>query len=187
MIPNRGVLLATGFDEPGGLTALLLAAKESIQHVPWPLSSDLFCITTTGPELFAPDNGPEATLSSTIQRLDMGSVYADQKVALDTHHQAINEDVFVAIYGLLAPKDRPDEIVSWCSWTEGVPSLLPTTDVVVLIRDVDGARKIVQVPRSDLERIVGHYFKPTTEDPPRIRVDAFPTPGELIELQKLTV
>jgi hypothetical protein len=34
MIPNRGVLLATGTDHPGGLAALLAAAKESLQHAP---------------------------------------------------------------------------------------------------------------------------------------------------------
>jgi len=39
---------------------------------------------------------------------------------------------------------------------------------------------------SDAERIVGHYFTATQEDPPRTRVDAFPTPDELTELQKLT-
>jgi hypothetical protein len=35
--------------------------------------------------------------------------------------------------------------------------------------------------------LVGHYFKPTMEDPTRIRVDDFPTPDELAELQKCTV
>jgi hypothetical protein len=32
--------------------------------------------------------------------------------------------------------------------------------------------------------IVGHYFKSTDEDPPRTRVDEFPNPAELAELQK---
>jgi hypothetical protein len=31
---------------------------------------------------------------------------------------------------------------------------------------------------------VGHYFKPTDEDPPRTRVDEFPNAAELAELQK---
>jgi hypothetical protein len=98
MITNRGVLLATGADEPGGLAALLSAAKESIQKAPWPLSGDLFRITETGPELHVPEDGPDANLSSTIQRLDMGSAYADQKAALDTYYQTIKEDIFVATY-----------------------------------------------------------------------------------------
>jgi hypothetical protein len=42
MIPNRGVLLASGADEPGGLTALLAAARQSIQKAPCPLCGDLF-------------------------------------------------------------------------------------------------------------------------------------------------
>jgi len=40
---------------------------------------------------------------------------------------------------------------------------------------------------SDAARIAGHYFNSTVEDPPRIRVDAFPTAEELAELQTLTV
>ena len=40
------------------------------------------------------------------------------------------------------------------------------------------------VPWTDAERIAGRYFKPTTEDHPRIRVDSFPTPDELAELQR---
>jgi len=187
MIPNRGVLLATGTDHPGGLAALLAAAKESLQHAPWPLSGDLFRITTTGPELHVPDDSPAATLCSTIQRLDLGSAYADQKTALDAHHEAISADIFVATYGLLAPKDRPEEVVSWCSWTQGVPSLLPVTDTIALVSDVAGTRKVMRVRWADLERLVGHYFKPTTEDPPTARVDAFPTPDEMAELQKCAV
>ena len=183
MIPNRGVLLSTGSDESGGLAALLAAAKESMQQAPWPLTGDLFHITAAGPELHVPDDRPNATLSAAIQRLDISSAYAGQKTALDIYHEAINEDVFVATYGL--PKDRPEEVFSWCSWTMGVPSLLPVTDTVALVRDVDGSRKVMRVPWADLERLLGHYFKPTSEDPTRIRVDGFPTPDELTELQKM--
>jgi hypothetical protein len=55
MIPNRGVLLATGADESGGIAALLEAAKKSLQEIPWPLCGDLFRITSSGVELYVPD------------------------------------------------------------------------------------------------------------------------------------
>jgi len=68
-----------------------------------------------------------------------------------------------------------------------VPSLLPVTDTIALVSDVAGTRKVMRVRWADLERLVGHYFKPTTEDPPTARVDAFPTPDEMAELQKCAV
>jgi len=68
-----------------------------------------------------------------------------------------------------------------------VPSLLPTTDLVALVWDLNSARKTALVPWAAAERLVGHHFKSTTEDPPRTRVDTFPSPDELIELRKLAV
>src|SRR5271166_3109733 len=52
MIPNRGVLIATGTDEPASISALLAAAKKSILEAPWPLCGELFRVTPAGPELY---------------------------------------------------------------------------------------------------------------------------------------
>jgi hypothetical protein len=186
MIPNRGVLLATGADEPNGLAALLDAARQSIQEAPWPLCGDLFRITAAGPEPYLPAS-PEAELLATIKKIDIAGIYDAQKSALQAHHDAINDVVYVASYGLLGTKDNPSQLQSWCSWTQGVPSLLPATDLVALVWDSNSARKTALLRRADVERLVGQHFKPTAEDPPRTRVDSFPTPDELIELTKLTV
>jgi hypothetical protein len=64
-----------------------------------------------------------------------------------------------------------------CSWI--------AADLIAFVWDLDAARKTALVSWTEAARLVGHYFKPTTEDPPRIRVDTFPTPDELIELQKV--
>jgi hypothetical protein len=186
MIPNRGVLLATGTDEPNGLTALLEAARQSIQEAPWPLCGDLFRVSPTGIESHVPDS-PEMVLLATIKKLDIASVYEDQKVALQAHHDALEDALYVASYGLLGKKDDPRELQSWCSWTESVPSLLPTTDLIALVWDINSARKTALVRRTDVERLAGHHFKSTNEDPARTRVDSFPSLDELAELQRLTV
>jgi hypothetical protein len=186
MIPNRGVLLATGADEPNGLAALLDAARQSNQEAPWPLCGDLFRITPAGPEPYVPAS-PEAELLATIKKIDIASIYDAQKIALQAHHDAINDVVYVASYGLLGTKDNPSELQSWCSWTEGVPCLLPATDLVALVWDLNSTRKTALLQRTDVEQLVGHYFKSTTEDPPRTRVDSFPTQEELTELRKLAV
>jgi hypothetical protein len=183
MIPNRGVLLATGSNEPGGLTALLAAARKSIQEAPWPLCGDLFRIGSNGIQLFVP-TGPDAKALASIQRLDIESVYSAQKIALEAHCEVIEDAVFVATYGLRVQKDDPNHLQSACSWTEGAPSLLPHTDLIAFVWDLSGSRKIALVPWSTAATIVGRYFRPTDEDPPRTRVDEFPNAAELAELQK---
>jgi hypothetical protein len=182
MIPNRGVLLATGTDEPGGLAALLAVARKSMQEAPWPLCGDLFEITPAGVKLYSP-TGPEANALATVQRIDISSVYADQKTALQTRCQAINDDVFVATYSLLGTKDDPSTLKSWCCWSQGIPTLLPVTDLIAFDWDRNSARKTTLVSWDDAERIAGHHFKSTAEHPPRIRVDQFPTAAECVELE----
>jgi hypothetical protein len=186
MIPNRGVLLATGSDESGGTTALLAEARKSLQEAPWPLCGDLFRIGSSGIQLFVP-SGTDARALTSIQRLDIESVYAAQKTALEAHIEAIEDVAFVATYGLLGQKNDPTELQSWCSWTEGVPTLLPTTDLIAFVWDLDSARKTALVSWANAASVVGHYFKGTNEDPPRTRVDEFPNAAELAELQKHVV
>jgi hypothetical protein len=183
MIPNRGVLLASGIDEPSAITALLAEARKSLQEAPWPLCGDLFRIGSNGIQLFVP-SGTDAKVLASIQRLDIESVYAAQKTALEAHCEAIHDDVFVATYGLLGQKNDPTELQSWCSWTQGVLTLLPTTDLIAFVWDLSGSRKTALVPWANAAAIAGHYFKSTAEDPPRTRVDEFPNAAELVELQK---
>ena len=185
MIPNRGVLLATGTDEPNGIAALLDAAKQSMQGAPWPLSPDLYRITPEGPELYAPTDA-NAGLLATLQKIDLAGLYKEQKEALPTYHASIQEDVFVATYALMGKKHRPEEAQSWCTWTQGVHSLLPVTDAIAFVWDLDKAkRQTAMVSWTEAERLVGHYLKPTGEDPPRFRVDEFPTEAELGELREI--
>ena len=131
--------------------------------------------------------GADAKELATIQRLDIESVYTAQKSALEAHCEAIQDDVFVATYGLLGQKNDPSQLQSGCSWTEGVPTLLPTTDLIDFVWDLSGKRKTALVSWVSAAAIVGHHFKNTDEDPPRTRVDEFPNAAELTELQKLVV
>lgn len=183
MIPNRGVLLCSGSEEPEGVTALLAEARKSQQEAPWPLCGDLFRIGSDGIQLFIP-SGSDAKALAYIQRLDIESVYAAQKAALEAHCEAIEDAVFVATYSLRSQKDDPNQLQSCCAWTEGVPTLLPHTDLIAFVWSLSGERKIALVPWGDAVAFVGHYFKPTHEDPPRTRVVEFPNAAELAKLQK---
>jgi hypothetical protein len=183
MIPNRGVLLATGSDESEGVTALLAEARKSLQEAPWPLCGELFRISSPGIQLYVP-SGVDANAFASIHRLDLESVYKTQKRALEVHCEAIEDAVFVATYALLAQKNDPNQLQSVCSWTQGVPTLLPHTDSIAFVWDLSGTRKTALVSWTIAANIVGHYFKSTDEDPPRTRVDEFPNAAELAKLQK---
>jgi hypothetical protein len=181
MIPNRGVLLATGFEEPGGTAALIGAAIKSLQEAPWPLSGDLFHMTPGGAEPYTP-TGADGDHLATAQKIDRASIYGAQRDALNKLHESTKTDRFVASYKLTAPQSNPTVASSWCTWTEGVDALLPVTDRVIFVRDPTGTKQLLQVPWADVERVVGHYFQATPEDPPRVRVNQFPTPAEWDEL-----
>jgi hypothetical protein len=56
--------------------------------------------------------------------------------------------------------------------------------LIAFVWDLSKDSKIALVSWEDAAAIVGHYFKSTEEDPPRIRVDEFPNPKEMAELQK---
>jgi len=115
MIPNPGVLLATGTDESRGPRCTLrggneihlrraLAAvrpislksnqREYQDHVP------------DGPAGQAPRNHPEARKAS---------VYDAQKAALRAHHEALYDAVYVASYRIVGKRGSPNESQSWCS------------------------------------------------------------------------
>ena len=182
MIPNRGVLIATGSEEQSGVTALLGEARRAQREMPWPLTGEIYRVGPNGIELFTPE-GPDATELAILQKLDLESVYAAQKTALEAHCEAIDDDVFVATYSLRTLNNQPKQLLSACAWTQGAPSLLPQTDLIAFVWNLSPDRKIALVSWEDAAAIVGHYFKSTEEDPPRIRVDAFPDSGELTELQ----
>lgn len=147
------------------------------------IRGELFRISSTGIQLYVP-SGVDANAFACIHRIDIESVYKAQKSALEAHCEAIEDAVFVATYALLAQKNDPNQLQSVCSWTQGVPTLLPRTDSIAFVWDLSGSRKTALVPWVDAAAIVGHYFKRTDEDPARTRVDEFPNATELAELLK---
>lgn len=168
--PNRGILLATTDAAPGGLEALLDAARDSLQQSPWPMSSTLFEIDAQGAKPVRPD-GVAARKLAVLERLDLAGVYADQQSVLQ---QALGDDVFVASYALMGSREDPDDCTSWCSWTENVVALLPSTDLIVFGRPRGAEHELLRVRWDDAARIVGDLMQPTPEDPPRTRVERFP-------------
>ncbi len=181
-LPNRGVLLATGSGSPAGLRKLVAEAQRSLQEEPWPLSGNLLRRVAGRFQPFTPS--PE--LARDVRLLELVSLagtYAEQQLALEQHLEKAGLDVFVAKFDLMGSKAEPGAVRSWCSWAEGVPSLLPQSDIVVLSRHGESEPgEAVIVPWEALERLCGALLERVEEDPPRFRVNAFPV-AEWVELK----
>jgi hypothetical protein len=171
-IPNRGVLFATGADNAAGLSRLIAEAQRSMQERPWALSATLLRRSGDTWQPFVPD-AELACAAHTFELVSLAITYSGQQKALEKYFERENVDVYVAKFDFMRTGGSVDNIESWCSWTEGVESLLPQTDVVVLGRSVEGIpARIVRWP--DVVRICGHHLQATQEDPPRFRVRSFP-------------
>jgi hypothetical protein len=182
-LPNRGVLLAADAGDSQAVRALITRARQSLREAPWPLSGTLITRQAGGWMRYEPG----AQLVSNARALETFSLaltYHDQQLALQNHAERSGDDVYVAAFAMLAPKEDPDAIVSWCSWTNGVVSLLPRTDSIAFTKISTGsASEVVLVPWADAERICGSLLNSTDEDPPRYRVVGFPAEDQWQQLK----
>jgi hypothetical protein len=103
-------------------------------------------------------------------RLFLEQLYARQQSLLQAH---VGEDWFVASYKVWQGPDG--SVRSGCTWSEGVPSLLPVTDTVYLAMN-DMTR--LQVPWQTLLATVPDLMTPCGYYPERYRVSAFPVPEQ---------
>ena len=99
----------------------------------------------------------------------------------------IEDAGYVSQYAIDTEKGSPEGSRSRCAWSEGVPTLLPTTDRSAFVHDPSGTPTVILVPWADAAPIIGHHFKPAAEQPPRTRMDTFPTAAELSALQNYQV
>jgi hypothetical protein len=112
--------------------------------------------------------------------------YNDQKELLDQIHQQKGNDVFVASYSAVQHKDS-GRITSYSVWSDGVDTLLPETDDVVLLRANRGAQKVEVAAASSFERVrdvAGDLMQPLGTYPERYRVAGFPSEQQLAAIGK---
>ncbi|SMC25442.1 hypothetical protein SAMN02745857_02170 [Andreprevotia lacus DSM 23236] len=177
MIPNRSVLLVTGDQNEAALLPLVEAAANILQQ-PRPLSPLLLRL---GPQGWAAWQPPSCVAA--LQLLRVGSEaqdYAAQKQLLEQKFEREGTDVFVASYS--AVRDAQGEVFSYCSWAEGVHSLLPQTDRIAFKRSDD---RLVMVPWAQVVADAGTMLCPGTYAPARFEVAAFPSAALLARWSEL--
>jgi hypothetical protein len=183
-VPNRGVLLAADAGDSRAVRALIARARQSLHKAPWPLSGTLLCRKADGWQRFDPP-AELAAGALALETLSLALTYHEQQVALQKYAERVGDDVYVASFSMLSPKDDPDAIFSWCSWAQDVIALLPRTDRIGFTKSSTGAQpETLLVPWADAERICGTLLNRTDEDPPRYRVERFPTEEQWQQLKE---
>lgn len=169
---NRGVLLAADRNNVDGLNAMFEEAIQNLQEKPWPLSATpLERVNGTWQE-FRPE-GEVAVRAGDLQRISLAITYADQKALLEAYYEKTKIDIYVATYTMFRRERDGNAIRSWCSWSEGVRSSLPKTDLIMLgRRGADGKFVPVPVPWDRAIGLVGHYMQDANESPPRYFAEA---------------
>jgi hypothetical protein len=177
-LPNRGVLLAADRRDPAAVRLLIHEACRQLKAAPWPLSGTLIEHTRAGWQR-CELAGDLAAAAHGLETISLSYAYRDQKAALDRLYERTRTDLFVATFALREDDERPEQVRSYCVWTEGVDSLLPKTDHLIFNRDVGGLHPVqVAVPWRTVERVCGHHLERTSEIPPRYRARGFPSDSE---------
>jgi len=173
MIPNRTVLLVTGDRSEEGLATMVAVAEKVLQD-PRPLSPLMLRLCEGKWEVYEPAEVKERL--GLLRKQSDNADYEGQKNILQT---ACGDDVFVASHTLFLNQESGC-VVSVCTWTERVPSLLPKTDQVVLYRPDTKVQIIVAWDK--LINVCSHLLKQTDDLPVRYAVTEFPNEEELARL-----
>lgn len=181
-VPNRDQLWVTGKYNKDGISAMLVHGKQSHFDQGHSLSPNLFLHTDGEWQTYLPLEEDLQKLAVGMRRQRDGLDYTQQKDYLDQLYKLRNVDIFVANCMLYKRKD--ESLFTGCAWTKGVESLLPETDVIAFVVDVEKKDKFI-ADWSLATQLVGHLLKPEPDlFPVRYRVTEFPTGDQLAQLRE---
>jgi len=186
MVPNRDTLVITGSEDAASLEVMCKIAEDSFQK-PRPISTVALKLVGDEWESWLPEaESPTYTKFRELRLRTIGMEYNDQKELLDQINTQTGENVFVASFSAVKHKDT-GRISSYSVWSEGVDTLLPETDDVLLLRP-DGASEDVKVLASNcfdrVREVAGDLMRPVGTYPERYRVIEFPSDAQLEEIGK---
>lgn len=176
MVPNRTCLLLTGDRDEAGLARMEQLAEEVLEQ-PRPLSSQMMRLQDGRWQVFNPP-----ALAEPLAKLhfaEQASNYSGQKEAMDAAQARRGGDLFVATF-MVMQDNKTGQLRSIASWGDGVPTLLPKTDLVAFVQAATDQSMLVSW--EDAQRVCGELMQPTQHVPVRFEVRAFPTAAQLMEL-----
>ncbi len=173
--PNRNLLIVTAVDDADGIrTACELALKDT--YAPSPISfQPLVGRDDDWRPLVLPPSHPAY---KHWQQLNCMNDEMNYKSLQDPLQQLVGEDLYVSPYQLA--QSGEGSFVSYSTWTEGVPCLLPRTDIIGLVTDQGEA---ITADWEAVHRLVTITMEPTEHYPELWRVMSFPNENDLSRLR----
>lgn len=176
---SRNTLFMTGSEDDKGLgiMAHLAAEKENdarpLCPVPVILSDDEW------ETWLPPKDHPHFEAFHLLELKYLGGEYADLKPLLEQRNEQTGTDVFVASFSSF---EKDDRVCSFGTWSKGVPTWLPKTDMIAFYNPETEATNIVEWDRA--WEVVGDRMMPLECYPPRWSVaeGSYPSDDELARM-----
>ena len=185
LVPQRDSLFICGSDDTDSLKIMIELTGQVLKNEVRPLSPVPLILREDEWHDWMPDSHhPLFNQFMEMRNAFLGSLYASQKELLEELYEKEQEDVFVASYSGIRRKDS-NEVLSYCVWGEGIDSLLPETDLVMLPTETDlAAMGYWDVVR----KAAGSLMQPVPElYPKRFRVREFPSFAQLEEIGSISL
>ncbi len=183
MTPNRNLLLVADSSNEDSLTEMLRIATRT-----WQSSGGIHGFAAIEQNGWWQEWLPEpgSAIYSGFRELalqSLGQHYHDQKKLLDDLHERELVELFVASF---MGWESAAGLLSICTWSQGVNTLLPQTDGIVFYQG-DTETMLGPIPWQQVQERVGHLMEATELYPIRYRVQDFPNAEVLADLAKFTL
>lgn len=172
---TRDCLSVAGSEDLEGLAMMAEIAEQKIGE-PRPLCSVPLRLVGDDWQTWRPE--PDHPHYERFHQLEMqflAGEYEEQKAFLEKIHEKEGPDVFVATFA--GVKHEAGNPRSLCTWTKGVPTWLPKTELIALYNPEEQSTLLVPWERVLAE--VGSSMKSLDCYPPRWAVQSFPTADQL--------
>jgi len=184
LVPHREAMFIAGSDDPDSLRMMFQLSDPGEEQEIRPLSPLPLILRDGEWEDWTPPQNHVIRKDFDLRELYfLGSTYTDQKQLLDEIYERELIDVFVASFSALE-REEGSGPESYCVWVQGIESLLPRTQLVMLSDSPEGDPVIGKWDR--VREAVGDLM---VEDnsfyPPRYKVSQFPSEAQLAAIEKV--
>jgi uncharacterized protein YtpQ (UPF0354 family) len=178
---SRDHLLVGGSDDPEALLGAVEVMARNLERTRIESLVPLVLEDDGRYAVFEPAKESELDIALSALQAQVGiGDHADQRGWLERVAEADGDDVFIA--NVMAFEDDRGRTLTASTWTEGVDTLLPETDLIAFVR-TDTAT--VVVPRAAAQPLVRDLMESTDHYPVRWRVRQFPSDATFERLRAL--
>lgn len=180
MVPTRGRFLLCAANSSTSQLKMLEHAQDCMEQEGRVVSACMYKLREGKVVSYTPDNADVLDRLKNLQTTQRAEDYSSQKELLEALHDKTGEDIFVATYTVLKNNDT-DKLTSLSTWTRGVVSLLPKTDLVAMV--IPGAQEGEYTSKilswDDLCNTASELMQSVEGYPERYLVKEFPAQDKL--------